>query len=90
MSFFGSVEQGVLSRFFLTLTHRNVGEFLIADRNVVLCCDSFDLRCGVDSREQDEEDWNTAVCLSKGLEDIEGRLLNVPLSHHFTDKSSQS
>lgn len=90
MSLLGSIEKSIFCRFFLTLAHRNVSELLVTYRNIVFCSYSLYFRSWVNSREQDEEDWNSVVGLSKGLENVEGRLLNVSFTHHLTNEGSQS
>jgi len=85
VSLLGCIEQRILGRLLLTLTHRDIGELLVADGNFVLGSHSLNLRCGVNSGEQHEEDWNSIVSLSECFEDAEGRLLDVPFTHHFSN-----
>jgi len=62
--------------FFLTLTHRNVGESTSIDRLVVSETNLFHVGSWVDTREQHEEDCSLRLCLSVKIEHIKGRLLD--------------
>jgi hypothetical protein len=88
--FFSSIEQSIFGRFLLTLTHRDVGELLVSDGNIVFGCHPFHFRGRVDSREQHEEDRNAAVGLGECLKDVKRRLFDVTFSHHFSDIGGQS
>ena len=90
VSFLSGIEQGLLGDRFLTLTHGNVGELLVEDGDVVFGSNSFDFGSGVDTREEHEEDGDFVGGFREGFEDIEGRLLNIPFSHHFSHEGVQS
>lgn len=85
-----SIKESIFSRFLLTLTHRNVSKLFVTKRDIVFRGNSFHLRRRVDSWEQHKEDRNTVVCFSKGLENVERRLLDVSLAHHLAHKGIQS
>lgn len=86
MSFFCSIEKSILSWFLLTLTHRNVSELFVANGDVVFGGNTLDLRSRIDTREKDEEYWDTTICLCEGLEDTEWRLFDVFFTHHLADE----
>ena len=87
MSLFSGVEQRVLCRFLLTLTHGNVGELLVGSGDVILGGNSFNFGGGINTGEEYKEERNSLIRLSKGLKDVEGRLFDISLVHHLSDKA---
>lgn len=71
---------------FLSLTHRDVKEFAVSSCNVKGLSDSLDVWGRIDSREEDEEDWDKVRSLLEGLKDVERRLVDVLSSHVFDYK----
>jgi hypothetical protein len=83
MALLSSQKQGFFSWLLLTLTHGNIPEFLVLDRNTILQGNSFDLWRRVDSGEQHEEDRSLLVSLFKGIEDAECWLFDVSFTHNL-------
>lgn len=86
MTFFCSIKKRIFCRLLLSLSHRDICKLLVSNGNIVFSSDSLYFRSGVDTREEDEEDWYLIVSLSECFENAEWRLLDVFFTHNLSNK----
>lgn len=75
---------------FLTLSHGNVDESSIIAALASSTADLLDIRSGIHTGEEYKEDGSDSVGLSVQLEDIEGFLIDVFLTHGLLDINGKS
>lgn len=77
----GRFEESFLGSFFLTLSHGNIDESSVGDRDVELGAAFLDVRSWVHTREQHEENGSVGSGFVVSLHHVERRLFNVLGSH---------